>query len=110
MNKAYNNQYESNCKFIGVERKKSDAASTSGESILETLASSKFLNIFHAVCSVIFFFAFIGIIGGMDAGTVSVGLGITVSIFMLFTELLCFGIKAFVKPSDKSGPDKDQDK
>lgn len=99
MNKAYNDQYESNCKFIGVEHQNSVKAPASPESLIGAIASSRFLNIFHAVCSVIFFFAFIGIIGGMDAGTVSVGLGITVSIFMLFTELLCFGIKAFFKPS-----------
>lgn len=105
MNKTYNNQYESNCKFIGVERKKS-IASASGESFIEAIASSKFLNIFHAVCSVIFFFAFIGIIGGMDAGTISVGLGVTLSIFMLFTELLCFGIKAFAWQASEHGSDK----
>ena len=105
MNKAYNNQYESNCKFIGVERVGNVKASSSSESIIGAIASSRFLSVFHAVCSVIFFFAFIGIIGGMEAGTVSVGLGITVSIFMLFTELLCFGIKAFVKPSGNGRAD-----
>ena len=106
MNKAYNNQYESNCKFIGVNRSERNRSPEYHGSIIGMLASSRFLNIFHAVCSVVFFFAFIGIIGGMDVGTVSVGVGITVSIFMLFTELLCFGIKAFVRSENSGSSDR----
>ncbi len=93
MNKVYEDQYRSNCTFIGTQSRTDKKAADEHESIFEVLSSSKAMNVFHVICSVIFFVAFIGIIGGMDAGTVPVGVGITVSIFMFFIEIVCFGIK-----------------
>lgn len=92
MNKTYNiNSYESNCTPIRIKGR------THGDSsVLEFLSaligklfSENFISIVRAVVSVLCFIAFVGIVGGVDSGSVSLGYAVIISALLVIIELFC---------------------
>ena len=58
--------------------------------ILDFFSSARFIVASKAVFAFVALLGFIGIIGGVEAGTMNVGLAIILAAFMVFIEILCF--------------------
>lgn len=92
MNRTYDyNSYESNCKPVRIKNEKyeeNDVLEEVGNLILKAIAffSSTAFKVFMAVICLV---GFVGVIGGVESGTLSIGGGIIASVFMVFIELLC---------------------
>ncbi len=95
MNRTYqNHQHESNCRFIRVEPSHNDSSILDliGGAIA-AITSARVINIIKVVLALACFFGFIGVMGGVESGSVSLGLGVVISAFMIFVEILCFAPK-----------------
>ena len=95
MNRTYqNHQYESNCRFVRVEPSHNDSSILDliGGAIA-AITSARVINIIKVVLALACFFGFIGVMGGVESGSVSLGLGVVISAFMIFVEILCFAPK-----------------
>lgn len=92
MNRTYESkEYESNCSFVNLngDSHSSTALDALGKLIVG-LTSAKALGILRVVLSLVCFIGFLGTIGGVESGSLSLGTGIIISIFMVFIEILCF--------------------
>ncbi len=92
MNKVYmNNTHESNCRFVKINDRgnNSTVLNALGE-LLCGLGSARVLNIIKVVFTLACFVGFIGVMGAVENGSISLGLGVVISAFMLFVEILCF--------------------
>ncbi len=92
MNKAYShNQYESNCRFVRIDNgnDQSTLLDALGE-LLSHLGSVRVLNIIKVILALACFVGFIGVMGGVESGNISLALGMVISAFMIFIEILCF--------------------
>lgn len=97
MNKAYNyrsnfsSSYESNCKVIKLVEKDSNvSALDSLGSFLEHLTSKNVIAIIKAIIAAICFFGFIGVMGGVESESISLGAGVIISLFLVSIEIVCF--------------------
>ena len=92
MNRTYDyNSYESNCKPVRIKNERgeeNDILDIVGDLILKAISvfSSTAFKVFISVVCLV---GFVGVIGSIEAGTLSVGGGIIASVFMVFIELLC---------------------
>ncbi len=95
MNKVYsNNEYESNCRFVKIDDRKDDSAMLNALSeLICHLGSARVLNIIKVILTLACFVGFIGVMGGVENGSISLGLGVVISAFMIFVEILCFAPK-----------------
>ncbi len=99
MNKVYNyrskyESYESNCNIIKLEKAADNTSALDAVgAILEKLSSQNIISAIKAIIAAVCFFGFIGIIGGVESETISVGTGIIISLFLVFIEILCFRTK-----------------
>ena len=91
MNRTYNcNAYESNCTPLKiVENDSRDALDLLG-SVIGKIFTGNALAIIRTVVALVCFFGFVGVIGSVEAETMTVGGGIIVSLFLVFIEILCF--------------------
>ncbi len=92
MNRTYSNdQYESNCRFVKTANQNNEASMLDLiGNMIAGLASARVLNIIKVIFTLGCFFGFIGVMGGVESGSLSLGLGIVISAFMIFIEILCF--------------------
>lgn len=96
MNKYYeiDSKRKSNCTYIGrVETENDNIADSFIEmlcAVIGFFCSEGFLTAVRVICTIACFIGFVGIIGGVEAGTMSVGNGIIFAAFMVFIEILCF--------------------
>ena len=92
MNRTYDyNSYESNCKPVRIKNERceeNDVLDVVGDLILKAISlfSSTAFKVFMAVICLI---GFVGVIGGVEAGTLSIGGGIIAAMLMVFIEILC---------------------
>ena len=95
MNKAYNykskfNAYESNCNIIKISREDDNTSALDALGyIIGKIFSQRALSAIKAIIATLCFFGFIGVIGGVDAGTISLGGGIVISFCLILVEILC---------------------
>ena len=95
MNKAYNynskfNAYESNCSIIKITREDDNTTALDALGyIIGKIFSKRALSAVKAIVATLCFFGFIGVIGGVDAETLSLGSGIIISFFLVLIEILC---------------------
>ena len=91
MNKTYDYKaYESNCIPVRtVSEDSRDALDVLG-SVIGKISSGNILAVIRTVMALVCFFSFIGIIGSVESGSMTVGSGIIISIFLVFIEILCF--------------------
>ena len=92
MNRAYNyNSYESNCrpvKIKNVRNEETDVVDTVADLIVR--AASIFTSTAFKVCvAILCLVGFVGIIGGVESGNLSLGTAIVCAVFMIFIEILC---------------------
>lgn len=96
MNKYYEieKSRKSNCSYIGKIESENDVAVDSLVGFICTLiaffTSEKVLTVVRVISTLACFVGFIGILGSVDAGTMSLGGGILLSLFMVFIEIVCF--------------------
>ena len=99
MNRSYNinESKKSNCTYIGsIDRfeTENDNIADSFIALLCTLfsfiRSEGFRTALRVVATVICFIGFVGIIGSVESGAMTLGRGILFSVFMIFVEILCF--------------------
>ncbi len=95
MNKTYShNEYESNCRFVKLNDRNDESAVLNAlGNMICNLGSARVLNIIKVILTLACFVGFIGVMGGVESGSISLGLGIVISAFMLFVEILCFASK-----------------
>ena len=92
MNRTYDyNSYENNYRSIKMNEEKyeeNDIIEVMGDLIVKAgaLFSSVAFKVFMAVVCLV---GFVGVIGGVEAGTLSIGGGIIAAVFMVFIEILC---------------------
>jgi hypothetical protein len=60
------------------------------DNIILLITSKNFLTVLKVLICVACFFGFIGIVGGIDKGSISLGQGIVYSLLAIFIELICF--------------------
>jgi len=95
MNKAYNynaklNSYESNCNIIKITREDDNTSALDALGyIIGKIFSKRALSAAKAIIATLCFFGFVGVIGGVDAETLSLGGGIVISFFLVLIEILC---------------------
>lgn len=92
MNRTYNfNSYESNCRPVRIAKKEesNDSILDALGGLLQKILSGNILAIVRAVASVLCFFLFIGVIGGVDKGTISIGYALVISAFLVVVEIAC---------------------
>ena len=91
MNKTYDYKaYESNCTPLKiVDTDSRDALDVLG-SVIGKLTSANILSIVRTIVALICFFGFIGTMGSVESGSMTVGNGIIISLFLVFVEILCF--------------------
>ena len=92
MNRTYNyNSYESNCRPVrikNVSSEENDIIDAVGDLVVKAFAL--FSSVAFKVCmAVLCLIGFIGVIGGVELGTLSIGTGIIAAVFMIFIEILC---------------------
>ena len=96
MNRYYDfeNERKSNCSYIGKIESENDNIADSFIAFLCALVglfkSEGFRTALRVVFTLISFIGFVGIIGGVEAGTMNIGLAIILAAFMVFIEILCF--------------------
>ncbi len=95
MNKTYShNEYESNCRFVRINESNDESAVLNAlGDLLCRLGSARVLNIIKVILTLACFVGFIGVMGGVESGSISLGLGVVISAFMIFVEILCFAPK-----------------
>ena len=92
MNRTYDyNSYESNCRPVRIKNEnysENDIVDVIGDIIVKlgALLSSVAFKVFMAVICLV---GFVGVIGGVEAGTLSIGGGIIAAMLMVFIEILC---------------------
>lgn len=90
MNRTFDDKrYESNCRIVKVKENDESALDLIGE-LIGSIDMHYAAVIFKVVLSILCFVGFVGVIGGVEAGHLSVGTGIIISMLMLFFEILCF--------------------
>ncbi len=96
MNKYYeiDQNRKSNCSYIGrFETENDNIADSFIASFCALLAffrSEGFLTAMRVISTLACFIGFVGIIGSVESGNMTVGNGIIFSIFMIFIEIVCF--------------------
>ena len=96
MNKYYdmNESRKSNCTYIGNFETENDNIADSFVAILCAVLgffrSEGFRTVLKVVSTLLCFIGFVGVIGGVEAGSMTVGTGIILAVFMIFIEILCF--------------------
>ena len=96
MNKAYSYQskydaYESNCSVVNISREEENVSALDAlGDMISRISSKNVIAVIRAIIATICFFGFIGVIGGVEAETLSIGNGIIISLFLVFIEILCF--------------------
>ena len=96
MNKYYNinESRKSNCSYIGRCESEQDSVVDSIIAIIcavvAFLRSDAFLSVARVLSTVVCFVGFVGIIGGVEAGMLTVGHGIILAMFMIAIEIACF--------------------
>ena len=96
MNRYYDfeNERKSNCSYIGKIESENDNIADSFIALLCAIIglfkSEGFRTVLRIGFTLICFIGFVGIIGGVEAGTMNVGLAIILAAFMVFIEILCF--------------------
>ena len=96
MNKYYdmNESRKSNCTYIGNFETENDNIADGFIAmicaILGLFRSEGFRAVLKVASTLICFIGFIGVIGGVESGSLSVGNGIILAVFMIFIEILCF--------------------
>lgn len=98
MNRTCNyKDYESNCRPIRLNgmNMRYEAASEDDDALeflgklICKLVSGMTSAAFRVVMAVVCLIGFIGVIGGLEAETISVATGVVSSAFMIFVEILC---------------------
>lgn len=59
------------------------------DNILDTLSASRVISAVRVAICVVCFIAIIGIIGGIEQGTISFGAGVTAAMVVAFVEVIC---------------------
>ena len=91
MNKTFDYKaYESNCTPIRISKDTQDDALDVLGSVIGKIFSGNILAIIRTVIALVCFFSFIGIIGSVESGSMTVGNGILVSLFLVSVEIICF--------------------
>ena len=96
MNKYYdiNESRKSNCTYIGSVESENDRIADSFVSLICAMigffCTEGFRTALRVICTVACFIGFVGIIGSVESGAMTVGNGIIFAVFMIFIELLCF--------------------
>ena len=96
MNKYYEieRSRKSNCSYMGKVESENDRVVDSFIdlicAIVAFFSSETVICIVRVISAVACFIGFIGIVGGVDAGSLSIGRGIIFSLFLLFVEIICF--------------------
>ncbi len=96
MNKYYemDNKRRGNCKYIGrVETENDNIADSFVEmlmALIAFLASDGFRTALRVVSTVVCFVGIVGIIGSVEAGILTVGYGVILSMLLVIIEIVCF--------------------
>ena len=96
MNKYYNinESRKSNCSYIGRCESEQDSVVDSIIAmvcaIVALIRSDAFISVSRVVSTVACFVGFVGIIGGIEAGMLTVGHGIILAMFLVAIEVACF--------------------
>ena len=96
MNKYYeiDTKRRGNCKYIGRVETENDNIVDSFvamiAAIVSTLSSEGFRTLLRVISTVVCFVGFVGIIGGVEAGTLTVGRGVIFSMLLVLIEIICF--------------------
>jgi len=96
MNKYYeiDTKRKGNCKYIGRVESENDNIVDSFvamiAAIITVLSSEGFRTALRVISTVVCFVGFVGIIGGVEAGTLAVGRGVIFSMLLILIEIVCF--------------------
>ena len=99
MNRYYdiNENKKSNCTYLGsVDRFETendgivDSVIAFFAALVDLLRSEGFRTVLRVISTVACFVGFIGIIGSVESGSMTLGSGILFSVFMIFVEIICF--------------------
>ena len=96
MNRYYDfeNERKSNCSYIGKFESENDTIADSFIAlicaVIGLFKSEGFRTVLRVIFAVVCFVGFIGIIGGVESGTMGIGLAIVLAALMVFIEILCF--------------------